>query len=237
MHLFYQPDNALNYLNEEESRHCAKVLRFKQGDVIQVTDGNGLLCSCRLEKVDIRRTTYVVVEKIMIPLPDYRIHMAICPTRIAERNEWMVEKMTELGVHKVQFIVSEHTHKETINRVVNLERLNRIALSAMKQSQQHYLPELTLYATFKEYLDQVTDQQRYIAYVADDEIPEHLMEVSSKNQTVSILIGPEGDFSPTEIQIGMEYGFVPISLGPTRLRTETAAVIACHSINLVQILP
>lgn len=237
MHLFYQPDSTLHYLNEEESRHCAKVLRLKQGDVIQVTDGRGSVSSSRLEKVDARRTTYVVVERTLIPLPAYRIHMAICPTRKAERNEWMVEKMTELGVHKIQFIVSEHTHKETINRVVNLDRLNRIALSAMKQSQQYYLPELTLHATFKDYLDQVTDQQRYIAYVTDHAVPPHLMEISSKNQSVSVLIGPEGDFSLGEIQLAKEYGFVPISLGPTRLRTETAAVIACHSINLVQILP
>lgn len=237
MHIFYQPDARLKYLNEEESRHCAKVLRFSPGDMIQVTDGRGLLSNCRLNKVDNRKTTYEVVQELKVSLPEHRIHMAICPTRKAERNEWMVEKMMELGVHKISFIVSEYTHKESIKRVVNIDRLNRIALSAMKQSQQYYLPEISLHGSFYEFVDQVSDNQRYIAYVTDQNVPAHLAEIMAKNEPTCILIGPEGDFSSEEIDLAFTKGFLPVSLGPTRLRTETAAVIACHSANLVQYLP
>ncbi len=160
--------------------------------------------------------------------------MTVCPTRKAERNEWMVEKMTELGVQRINFLVSEHTHRETVNRVVNMERLHRIALSAMKQSQQYYLPEIKLFTSMKNFFEQNAAEARYIAYVADGQVNEHLAQKVMDGESVAVLIGPEGDFSPAEIQEALDHGFQPVSLGDTRLRTETAAVIACHSVHLAK---
>lgn len=236
MHLFYQPDSTRHFLEEEEARHCVKVLRARIGDEIAVTNGQGTVYRGAVREVGAKIVSYEVLEIRQVPLPEHRIHMAICPTRKAERNEWMVEKMTELGVHKVQFVVSEHTHRETLGRVLNFERLHRIALSAMKQSQQNFLPEFTIFSNLGAYLSQVQVPDRYIAYVASENIPRHLIQQLSCRRPVEILIGPEGDFSNDEIESAMATGFLPVSLGNTRLRTETAAVVACHSALLAQIL-
>ena len=120
--------------------------------------------------------------------------------------------------------------------MLNPERLHRIALSAMKQSQQYYLPELSFFGNFTDYLSQLGVPDRYIAYVASNDIPDHLIQTLRPQKPVEILIGPEGDFSGVEIEAAKEAGFIPVSLGETRLRTETAAVVACHSAILAQIL-
>lgn len=232
MHLFYQEDLKNTFFEKEEARHCCKVLRLGSGDTIHITDGKGELAEAMLTRVSPNRVEYTVGAQKQVPLPPRRVHMAVCPTRKAERNEWMVEKMTELGVFKIQFVVSEHTHRETINRVVNQERLQRIALSAMKQSLQYYLPEIVIYSSFEAYLTQVRAHERYIAYVTDKEVPEHLFRKVSEGPDIAVLIGPEGDFSEQEIAQARLAGFEPVSLGPTRLRTETAAVVACHSAML-----
>ena len=236
MHVFYQADAAQPVLEGEEARHCAKVLRARVGDEIVVTDGRGTVSFGSIVALSVKQVEYKVLRTQRIDLPPHRIHMAICPTRRAERNEWMVEKMTELGVHKIQFLVSEHTHRETLGRVLNPERLHRIALSAMKQSQQYYLPELSFFGNFADYLSQLGVPDRYIAYVASNNIPDHLIQTLRPQKPVEILIGPEGDFSVAEIEAAKEAGFKPVSLGETRLRTETAAVVACHSAILAQIL-
>ncbi|TDB67009.1 RsmE family RNA methyltransferase [Arundinibacter roseus] len=236
MHLFFSEDLAISYLTGEEARHCYKVLRLTLGDQIQITDGKGRLAKAVLTQVDANRVDFHIVQSISMEQSAYAVHMAICPTRKAERNEWMVEKMTELGVLQIQFVVSEHTHRETLNRVVNLERLNRIALSAMKQSQQYFLPKISIQSSFPAFLAQVDQPQRYIAYVTDHNVPEHLLNQVQAAQEVCVLIGPEGDFSSTEIKEAVEAGFKPVSLGSTRLRTETAAVMACHAVHLAQVL-
>lgn len=236
MHLFYQPDPSRPILENEEARHCSKVLRARVGDEIRITDGRGTETWGSIWKIEDKRISYKVIRVREVPLPDHRIHMAVCPTRKAERNEWMVEKMTELGVYKIHFVVSEHTHRETLGRVLNLERLHKIALSAMKQSQQYFLPELSIFPNFAQYLAQVKVSERYIAYVAAENAPSHLLKTLIPHQPVEILIGPEGDFSKTELDLAFSAGFRPVSLGDTRLRTETAAVIACHSALLAQIV-
>jgi 16S rRNA (uracil1498-N3)-methyltransferase len=130
MHLFYQPDPKVFELDEEESRHCTKVLRLSSGDIIHVTNGRGVLQKCRLN-IGKRNVTYDIVESRVIAPRPYSVHMAVAPTRKAERNEWMVEKMTEMGVERIDFVVTEHTHKETVSRVVNLSRLGHEAVSAV----------------------------------------------------------------------------------------------------------
>lgn len=232
MHLFYQPNLHNLCLENEEAQHCAKVLRLPLGSSIHITDGKGTVQDAVISRLSSSRVDYSILDQWNSTPSECQINLAVCPTRKAERNEWMVEKMTELGVQKIQFVVSEHTHKETIQRVVNLKRLHRIALSAMKQSLQYFLPEISIFQTFGAYLAQVYEEERYIAYVADSNIPPHLLKKVTGIGEVSILIGPEGDFSTGEIMMAQKYGFDPVSLGSTRLRTETAAVIACHSVHL-----
>ncbi len=236
MTIFYQPDASKFFLEGEEAQHCLKALRMRSGDTILVTDGQGRKITARLTETSRKECRYESVAMELVAPPAYRVEMAICPTRKAERNEWMVEKMTEMGVRQITFLVSEHTHRETINRVVNMERLNRIALSAMKQSQQFYLPEIKLFSTIEEFFEQNMAQERYIAYVAEGEGHTHLVQKVTGADSVTVLIGPEGDFSPSEIQQAFDSGFQPVSLGSTRLRTETAAVLACHSVHLAKTL-
>ncbi len=236
MHLFFQTDLSKNYLEGEEARHCAKVLRLREGNRITLTDGAGTEILAELLNVDPKKCIYQIISQRTLPANENLVRMAVCPTRKTERNEWMVEKMTELGVCNISFVVSEHTHHETINRMLNVERLGRIAQSAMKQSQQYFLPAISVFASLATYLDSVDTTEKYIAYLAEGQAPEHLLLQVKKNQPISILIGPEGDFSKNEIVASIAAGFVPVSLGPYRLRTETAAVAACHAANLAQIL-
>ncbi|CAG5016391.1 Ribosomal RNA small subunit methyltransferase E [Dyadobacter sp. CECT 9275] len=233
MHLFYQPDPSIFELDEEEARHTAKVLRLSTRDLINVTDGRGLLQTCRISVAG-KRVIYDVIDSTHIKPRNYRVCMAVAPTRKTERNEWMVEKMTEIGVDRIDFVVTEHTHTEGINRIVNLARLNRIAAAAMKQSQQFYLPEITLVNSFKTFVEQQHISQKFMAYVPVHDRTAHVFSKIEKGKDSLLLIGPEGDFTPAEVEMAMSHGFETVSLGNTRLRTETAAVAGCHAINLAQ---
>ncbi|TLV02801.1 RsmE family RNA methyltransferase [Dyadobacter luticola] len=233
MHLFYQPHENLFELDEEEAKHSSKVLRLGSGDIIYVTNGKGLLQKCILN-VQARKVGYEVVESSLIPRRNFEVVIAVAPTRKAERNEWMVEKLTEIGVERIDFLVSEHTNPETLNRVVNQVRLNRIAASAMKQSQQYYMPVITVNNKFDTFIKDASEDSRLIAYVPEQNKVEHVFSRVRKNSSTLLLIGPEGDFSNREVELALEQGFSTVSLGPTRLRTETAAIAGCHAINLAQ---
>jgi 16S rRNA (uracil1498-N3)-methyltransferase len=235
MHLFYQPEASIYELDEEEARHSSKVLRLGSGDIIHVTDGRGSLKKCVLN-IQGKKANYEVLETQVIPPRTFAVHMAVAPTRKAERNEWMVEKMTEIGVERIDFLVTEHTNLETLTRVVNLTRLNRIAASAMKQSHQYYMPIITVNNKYEVFIGNRDEQVKMIAYVPDHAKEEHVLQKSRKNSVTSLLIGPEGDFSEKEVALAQEYGYTTVSLGQTRLRTETAAVAGCHAVNLAQIL-
>lgn len=236
MNIHYQPDNTRFFLEGEEAQHCLKVLRKQKGDILLITDGQGRKTTARLTETTKSVCHYESMGVELAEPPRYRIKMAVCPTRKAERNEWMVEKITELGVQEIDFVVSEHTQRLTLSRVVNMDRLHRIALSAMKQSQQFYLPKINFFSSITDFFEQNEAEERYIAYVAQGQGHEHLVQKVSGAKSVAVLIGPEGDFSPAEIQRAFDSGFKPVSLGNTRLRTETAAVIACHSVHLARIL-
>ena len=221
-------------LDEEEARHSTKVLRLNTDDVIHVTDGKGLLQKCRL-KVSGKKVMYEVSDSSLVPRRSFVVNMAIAPTRKAERNEWMVEKMTEIGVERIDFIITKNTNMESINRVVNLPRLTRIAAAAMKQSQQFYMPEITLNNKFESFIESRTENAKLLAYVPDNQFVKHVFKQVSKNESAVLMIGPEGDFTPDEVSFAINHGFQTVSLGATRLRTETAAVAGCHSINLANI--
>lgn len=235
MHLFYQPDPRINELDDEEVKHITKALRLSDGDTIFITDGRGALKECQLSSSG-KKWKYTVVNTVQKQPRDFKVHMAIAPTRKAERNEWMVEKMTELGVDRIDFVVTSNTIKESINRVVNKVRLNRIAVAAMKQSQQFFLPEITIQNDFSSYLKSSKADAKLVAYVPDNHLVKHAAQVSAKNGETLLLIGPEGDFTPQEIDLAIEHGFQQVSLGATRLRTETAAVAGCHAINIAQLM-
>jgi len=232
MHLFYHSDLHQNILKGEEALHCTKVMRMQVGDEFKITDGKGKIFTCEIGSFNKSEVAYKVTgtqENIKRP---YSIRMFIAPTRKAERNEWMVEKMVELGIDEIHFFKSEHTHSESFKRVTNPERLTRIAIAAMKQSYQAFLPEIYIHDSIDPVLELAKDSDRFIAYVTEERESPHLSLLINKNSSSCILIGPEGDFSEDEIKTAIDKGFQPVSLGKTRLRTETAAIIACHCVHL-----
>jgi len=229
--LFYQPNisNGSLFLDEDESRHCAKVLRKRPGDLIQVTDGNGVFYSVKLVAVDSHRCTFSVQSKVFNPKPNFHIHLAISPTKNADRMEWMTEKCVELGVDAITFIQCQNTER----KVFKLDRIERIALSAVKQSQRSWMPVLNPLTSLTDFIQHQNETtEKFIAYV-DPANPGHLIHTATPHQNYVILIGPEGDFTNDELILAETSGFKKVSLGKSRLRTETAGVAACHILTLV----
>jgi 16S rRNA (uracil1498-N3)-methyltransferase len=229
MHLFYQPEAETNpFLSEEESRHCVKTLRLTKGALIDVTDGKGKRHKSIIEAADPRRCTFRIVETYVETPRPYRIHLAVAPTKNTDRIEWLVEKSVELGVDQISFFVSQHSER----RMLKTDRLEKIAVAAMKQSLQLFLPVIVPVLDFKSVLTLLADY-RYIAHLPEDEPAASLLKTAKPGGTTLLLIGPEGDFSALEIRQAVENGFKMVTLGATRLRTETAALAACHTIHLI----
>ncbi|GAB3276233.1 16S rRNA (uracil(1498)-N(3))-methyltransferase [Larkinella harenae] len=229
MHLFYQPEAEANpFLSEEESRHCVKTLRLGKGAVIEVTDGNGHRYSSVIETADPRRCQFRIVETVTAEPRPYRIQLAVAPTKNADRIEWLVEKAVELGVDRLSFFVGQHSER----RQLKTDRLEKIAVAAMKQSLQLFMPRIDALLDFKAVLT-IGSDQRFIAHLPENEPVGSLFKTAEKGGTVLVLVGPEGDFSAQEIAQALENGFKMVTLGKTRLRTETAALAACHTIHLI----
>ena len=229
MHLFYQPDAEKQpFLSEEESRHCIKTLRLTKGDTIDVTDGRGKRYNSVIETADPRRCTFRIQETFVEPPRAYRIHLAVAPTKNSDRIEWLVEKTVELGIDHLSFFVSKHSER----RLLKLDRLEKIAVAAMKQSLQLFLPVIDPLLNFSSVLTKPADQ-RFIAHLPEDGSAASLWKSARPGGTTMILIGPEGDFSKPEIEQALSSGFNMATLGATRLRTETAALAACHTIHLI----
>ena len=218
------------WLDEEESRHCRRVMRKKTGDIIYISDGRGTIAEARLIGVDEQRCSYAIESKNVFPQDPYAIEIALAPTKNADRIEWFVEKSVELGVHKVSFILCCHSIREK----VQIDRLRRVAISAMKQSGRAWLPELAPMVPFEVFVGKSRADSKFIAHLGDSH-PEHLMILAKPCGIYTVLVGPEGDFSKEEIRIAEHAGFNRVSLGSTRLRTETAALAACHSLILCNI--
>ncbi len=229
MLLFYQPDLAAGttWLSEEESKHCTRVLRKREGEAITVTDGKGFFYECTITKADSRKCEFVIDQIIPETKQAFRIHIAIAPTKNADRLEWLVEKITELGVAEITLLDCDHSERT----YTKLERLQKVAISAMKQSQKATLPLIHDLIPFKNILTQESEQ-RFIAYV-DFSNPQHLIQIATKHKDYLILIGPEGDFSKEELTLALQQGFVKVSLGNSRLRTETAGMAACCLLNSI----
>ncbi|MEQ9441118.1 MAG: 16S rRNA (uracil(1498)-N(3))-methyltransferase [Cyclobacteriaceae bacterium] len=233
MAIFYQPNirQGEHFLDSEESRHCARVLRKRPGDTIQIVDGLGTLFTAVIRDANPKKCTFDITDEHPQPRLDYSIHLLIAPTKNSDRMEWMVEKLTEIGIDAIQFVQCTHSERT----VLKLERLQRKAISAMKQSERAFLPKLLPMVPLTSWKPMTTDNaQKYIAHLGE-EPPADLFTASQAQGEYYVLVGPEGDFSQQEIDWAMDQGFQPVRLGHFRLRTETAGLSACHTLHLVNV--
>jgi len=230
VNLFYQPRivEGVLHLDEEESKHCIKVLRKQAGDLIRITDGKGSFYNALISKADPRQCGFVIQEHVVDPPRQSGVHIAISPTKNSERIEWFVEKSVEIGVDRITLI-----HCKTSERTfIKTDRLKKVAISAMKQSIKSTLPEIDALVPFNAFVRSQIARQKFIAQV-DSENPVQLQNVMKSNTDTVVMIGPEGDFTAEEVDIALAADFVKVSLGKSRLRTETAGIVACHIFNLV----
>jgi 16S rRNA (uracil1498-N3)-methyltransferase len=228
MQLFYNPhitdhDSFFNF-DKEESQHIVKVLRKRVGDRLHITNGKGWLFNAELSLADRKHCSATISTKTFTPLRDYKLHLAVAPTKMNDRFEWFLEKATEIGISTITPIICDHSER----KVIKEGRFKKILQSAMKQSLQHYLPELRPAISFKDFIAQDLSGQRFIAHCEDTDRKSLKSQLKTKADC-NILIGPEGDFSIKEVELALQKRFVAVTLGETRLRTETAAVAACHS--------
>lgn len=229
MQLFYNPNidetTETFSFDKEESRHIIKVLRKKDSDILHVTNGLGLVFETEITLASDNKCIVEVLSITKSPEPKFRLHLAVAPTKMNDRFEWFLEKATEIGIQEITPVFCDRSER----KVVNKERFEKIILSAMKQSNETYLPKLNEAISFKEFIKQKNEGLQLIAHCEETD-KKSLKEVLKPNENVTLLIGPEGDFSEKEIALALENNFQPVMLGNTRLRTETAAVVACHSV-------
>lgn len=197
------------------------------GDDIQITDGQGVFYQAQIVSIDSKKCVFKINAHEKIPAKNFRIHIAIAPTKNADRIEWFVEKAVEIGVHEISFILCKNSERKALN----LERIEKIAVSAMKQSQQPWMPILHPLQPLRDILTQPADE-KFICYV-DSTNPIHLKAIAKPNKNYLVLIGPEGDFANEELNAALQAGFEKVSLGENRLRTETAGLVASQAFQFV----
>ncbi len=229
MALFYVPNLASgNVLPEEESQHAVKVLRLQVGDLIEIVDGKGGFYKAKILNPHPKHCGFEITESCLDYCKrKYKLHIAIAPTKNIERLEWFIEKATEIGVDEITPIICRYSER----KIIKHERLERVIISASKQSIKAFFPNLNPLCTFDELLKNHSASEKYIAHCYDQE-KSLLQNLCKDSKDVLILIGPEGDFSKEEVQSASLRGFTPISLGDSRLRTETAGIVACCTIAI-----
>ena len=231
MHLFYTPEisSHIYTLEEQESKHCIRVLRLTKGDIIHLTDGKGNLFESKIIQDNPKKCIVEVTDvQKDVGKRDFKLHIAVAPTKNIARTEWFAEKATEIGIEEITPVICDHSER----KIVKTERLNKVITAAMKQSLKACHPKLNETVRFKDFIGSNPEGQRFIAYISD-KYNETLKDLYTPGSDVTILIGPEGDFSQREVELAIESGFKPISLGKSRLRTETAALVACHSVEIL----
>ena len=232
MQLFYNPDinetTTQFSFEKEESKHIVKVLRKSVGDILHITNGKGWLFTAEITIPNINKCIANIVAKTLQPKRQYHLHLAVSPTKMNDRYEWFLEKATEIGIDSITPIICDHSER----KIIKPERFDKILQSAMKQSLSCYIPILNEAINFKDFIKQDFKGDLYIAH-CDDTDRKSLKQQLKPNKTITILIGPEGDFSTNEIQLALKNKFIPVTLGETRLRTETAAIVACHSVAFI----
>ncbi|MBD1420002.1 16S rRNA (uracil(1498)-N(3))-methyltransferase [Sphingobacterium chuzhouense] len=236
MHLFYTPTIEPHYrefiLSEDESKHAIRVLRLGAGDEIYLIDGVGGWYTANILDAHPKRTTLSIrhVEQ-GYKKPTYYLHVAIAPTKNMDRMEWFLEKATEIGIQEITPVISDHSERKD----VKLERLNKVVVSAMKQSLKAYLPKINPTISLRQFFEQIKTEEyttQTIAHCAEGQ-KQYLADICSPAGKYLVLIGPEGDFSENEIAQALSLGYLPVSLGNSRLRTETAAVACCLEIAVL----
>ena len=232
MQLFYNPTISETTetfsFDKEESKHIIKVLRKKDTDILFVTNGLGILFKTEITLASDSKCTVQVLSFEKSETPKHKLHLAVAPTKMNDRFEWFLEKATEIGINEITPIICDRSER----KIINPERFEKIILSAMKQCNQLFLPKLNPAITFKEFIKQKNEGLQLIAHCEETD-KKTLKSILKPNESCRILIGPEGDFSEKEIALALEQNYTPVSLGNTRLRTETAAIVACHSVAFV----
>jgi 16S rRNA (uracil1498-N3)-methyltransferase len=232
MQLFYNPNisetSDFFSFDKEESKHIIKVLRKKDTDILFVTNGLGLLFKTEITLASDTKCTVKIVTFEKSEAPKYHLHIAVAPTKMNDRLEWFLEKATEIGIAEITPIICDHSERKQIKT----DRFDKIIQSAMKQSNQLFLPKLNEPVAFKDFIKTKNKGLQLIAH-CEETNKKSLKEILKSGTDVTILIGPEGDFSEKEILAATENHYIPVTLGNTRLRTETAAIVACHSVAFV----
>lgn len=231
MHLFYTPDlqDDAYTLPEDESKHIIRVLRLNLGEVIHLTDGLGGLFTSVIVDNNPKRCRLAITNKVLeYGKRDYKISIAIAPTKNIDRFEWFLEKCTEIGIDNIYPIICHRSER----KVIKHDRSMRVITAAVKQSLKAYHPVLHEQMTFQQFLKEDLPPEKFIAHCEEGN-KQILKSLTGKKMNSIVLIGPEGDFSPDEIKNATNKGFIPVSLGDSRLRTETAGVAACHTFSLL----
>ena len=230
MQIFYTPDIAFRAeLPEEEAGHCIRVLRLTEGDEILLTDGKGMFYKAAISRAHPKHCEVDILESWQQPaLWNFQLHIAVAPTKNIDRMEWFAEKATEIGIDAITCLNCRFSERKEVKPA----RLEKILVSAMKQSQKATLPVLTGMTDFCTFVTQPFDGRKFIAHCEEGD-KKLLKQLYQPGENALVLIGPEGDFSPEEIELALKNGFLPISLGESRLRTETAALVACHTIHVL----
>lgn len=231
---FYAPDIERTLtLPESDSQHCVRVLRMAEGEHIEVIDGQGHRFTCVLVSAHPKRAVVEIVERRDMPLPwPQEITLAVAPTKHMDRMEWMTEKLTEIGINRIVPLRCQRSERKEIK----IERLEKTAISAMKQSLKAVLPVVEPLTPLMQFIRECKAHQRFVCYCDDAVERRELAREYQAGTDVAIIIGPEGDFSPEEIAEALALGWVPVTLGPSRLRTETAAIVAADTVHIVDLI-
>jgi 16S rRNA (uracil1498-N3)-methyltransferase len=228
MHLFFREDISPNIIefDRDESKHIIKVLRLHKGSIIQITDGNGNIAEAVITDDSVQHCSAEIRHREKKESErDYHLCIAIAPTKNHDRFEWFVEKATEIGVDEIVPLVCEHSERKTVKH----ERLKNIAVAALKQSQHIFLPQISEPVEFSEFIETKKSEQKFICTLESSQ--GHLKNLYKPFSDALVLVGPEGDFTKEEVNSAAKNGFTAVSLGSSRLRTETAGMVACSIIN------
>ncbi|WP_159780200.1 16S rRNA (uracil(1498)-N(3))-methyltransferase [Flavobacterium sp. 9AF] len=232
MQLFYNPNikekDKTFAFDKEESKHIVKVLRKKEGDKIHLSNGEGNYFLGEIILASDKKCEIKIIETKCIEPKRYRIHIAVAPTKMNDRYEWFLEKATEIGIDEITPIICDHSER----KVFKIDRAEKIIQSAMKQSLQYYIPKINEPIGFSDFIQKNFSEKKFIAH-CEDQQKISFKETIRKEEHIIILIGPEGDFSTNEIKLALNNNYIPVTLGNNRLRTETAAIVACHTVALI----
>lgn len=217
-------------MSEEESNHAVRVLRLKEGQDITIVDGKGQSVIAEITNANKKKLGFNIKESYKEEFPKRHIHIAIAPTKNMDRFSFFVEKVIEIGIEKITPIRTKNSER----KVLNIEKVRKNAISALKQSGNLFLPEIEELTDYQDFIsNKIEKAQCFIAHCEEDGEKKELKNEIDLEKNVVILIGPEGDFTPEEINLAKQNTFLPVSLGASRLRTETAGIVACHTVNII----